>query len=247
MRRWSVRGQPRDGVVVAVLPGQRIDPVAGVRYRRRRLSADERREGRTGPLATVVDCATSLPFVDGLAVADAALRSGLLLDAELSGAAATFRGHGAADLRRVARYADHRAANAFESGLRGHLVLAGFTRFVPQHVVSEPGFFAVVDLADPDRRVALEADGWSVHGDRRAFATDLQRHDELAALGWVTLRFAWEHVMFRSDWVVGQVRDVLSRRRWTGPPRRTDPPSPTDQRRRTDQRHNGRSGRDSAA
>jgi very-short-patch-repair endonuclease len=131
-------------------------------------------------------------------------------------------------VRQVARHADARAANAFESGLRGHLIQARFTGFVPQHVITGPGVLACVDLADPGRRIAIEADGYSVHGDRRSFARDLQRHDELAALGWVTLRFAWEHVMFRPEWVVDQVRAVRRRRR------------------RTDRRHNGRSQRSAA-
>ncbi|MGJ7439575.1 DUF559 domain-containing protein [Aquipuribacter sp. MA13-6] len=203
----------RDDVVVAVLPGQRVDPLPGVTYRRLRLDADERRAGRTSALATVVDCATSLPFVDSLAVADAALRDGSVLVAELQDVADGFRGRGAADLRRVARHADARAANAFESRLRGHLLLAGVKGLVPQHVVTAPGFLAAVDLAVPERRVAIEADGYEVHGTRRQFALDLQRHDELAALGWTTLRFAWEHVVFHPAWVVEQLTSVLRRRR----------------------------------
>jgi very-short-patch-repair endonuclease len=209
---WSTLHR-RDDAVVAVLPGQRISPRPAVTYRRRSLTARERREGRTGALLTVVDCATSLPFVDALAVADAALRERSLEPVALRDAALTFRGRGAADLRRVARHADGRAANAFESGLRGHLLLAGLRTFQPQHVITGDGFFAQVDLADPDRMVALEADGFETHGGRRQLAADLCRHDELAALGWVTLRFAWEHVMFRPEWVVHQVRSVLAGRR----------------------------------
>ncbi len=203
----------REDAVVAVLPGQRLDPHPGVTYRRRRLSASERREGRTSPLATVVGCATSLPFVDALAVADAALRDGSVLVEELRHEAAGFRGHGAADLRRVARHADARAANAFESGLRGHLLLAGVEGLVPQHVITGPGVLAVVDLAVPHRRVAIEADGYAVHGQRRQFTLDLKRHSELGAIGWVTLRFAWEHVVFSPGWVVEQVTAALRRRR----------------------------------
>lgn len=104
---WSTLHR-HDGAVVAVLPGQRVDPVAGVTYLRRRLSAEERREGRTDPLTTVADCATSLPFVDALAVADAALRSGQVQHEELLELAAASHGHGVADLRRVARHADPR-------------------------------------------------------------------------------------------------------------------------------------------
>ncbi len=51
---------PQERVVVAVLPGQRLQPRPGVTYRRRRLDPEERRQGRTGPVATVVECAASL-------------------------------------------------------------------------------------------------------------------------------------------------------------------------------------------
>ena len=232
---WATLNR-REDAVVAVLPGQRVTSRPGVVYRRRALNADERREGRTGQLHTLVDCATSLPFVDALAVADAALRGGSVLKQELLAAARTFRAPGARDVRRVAQHADGRAANAFESGLRGHLLLAGLRTFQPQHIIAGPWFFARVDLADPDRRVALEADGFATHGGRRQLAADLRRHNELAALGWVTLRFAWEHVVHQPGWVVAQVKAVLARRRVRAVPAIPACPARpdrTDQRRRT--------------
>lgn len=83
---------------------------------------------------------------------------------------------------------------------------------MPQLVVPGPSLLVVADLGDPDARVLLEADGYAVHGTRRAFAADLARHDELKRAGWVTRRFAWEHVMHRPAWVVEQVRSALAQR-----------------------------------
>lgn len=217
---WSTLHRPTV-IEVAVPHGLVVPAQTGVRYRRRAIGLQERAAGRTDPLRTLVDCAAGLPFVDGLAVADAALRSGQVAHLDLLHAAAGHHGHGAAAVRRVARYADARADNALESGVRGYLLTAGFAGFVPQHIITGPGVFARVDLADPERRVAIETDGYAVHGDRRRFALDLGRHDELAALGWVTLRFAWEHVMFRPEWLVDQVRAVMRRRRRTGLRHRT--------------------------
>lgn len=185
---------------------------AGVQRHWAPLSDDERHDGITDPVRTAVDCARSLPFHEGLAVVDSALRSGRVLRSDLEHAAAQTRSPGAAQARSVIRHADERAANAFESALRGHLVSAGITTFVPQLVVAETGLFAVVDLGDGDARVALEADGHGVHGTRRAFAADLRRHDDLQSAGWVTRRFAWEHVMFEPGWVVAQVRSALAQR-----------------------------------
>jgi len=176
------------------------------------LSPAEREAGVTSPVRTVLDCARLLPVHEGLAVADSALRSRSVLAEELMDAAGAYHGAGARRARWICARADDRAANACESALRGHVLAAGITGFVPQQTVAAPGLFVVVDLADQDRRVALEADGYGVHGNRRAFAADLARHDELQSAGWITRRFAWEHVMRREDWVVGQVRAALAQR-----------------------------------
>jgi len=36
------------------------------------------------------------------------------------------------------------------------------------------------------------------------------RHTELTSAGWRTLRFTWEQVMFRPEWVLECVRDVIA-------------------------------------
>jgi hypothetical protein len=82
------------------------------------LRDDEVRDGVTSPLRTVVDCARRLPFDEALAVADSALRSGMVSAEELLLAADALRGRGATAARRVARSARAQAANPFESVLR---------------------------------------------------------------------------------------------------------------------------------
>lgn len=202
-----------DVVDVLLPPGRAARDVPGVRVRRARLSEEDRSAGVTEAARTVLDCAATMPLPDALAVADSALRVGLVTQQELVAIAGRRRGPGCGGARRTVDVADERSANAFESALRGHLLVAGMRSFVPQHVITGPGVFAQVDLADPVRQVALETDGYAVHGDRHRFARDLRRHDELATLGWLTLRFAWEHVMFQPEWVVSQVRQALDRRR----------------------------------
>ncbi|MGJ7441453.1 hypothetical protein [Aquipuribacter sp. MA13-6] len=174
------------------------------------LTRSELAAGLTDPARTVVDCARLLPLPEALAVADSALRSGSIDPVDLDEAAAAVRGPGARQVRLVLVHADDRAANAFESTVRGTLLAAGITGFVPQLLVTGDGLLAAVDLGHPELKVALEADGYGVHGNRRAFAADLARHDELQAAGWITRRFAWEHVMFRPGWVVAQVRSALA-------------------------------------
>lgn len=205
---WAVARRPEQVHVTVPAKAHRT---ATARWHRHYadLSESELRVGVTDPVRTVVDCARTLPLPEALAVADSALRSRLVDVRELAEAARTVRGPGARRARRVLEDADDRAANAFESVLRGTLLTAGITGFVPQLLVTGEGLFAAVDLGHPDARVALEADGYGVHGNRRAFAADLARHDELQSAGWITRRFAWEHVMFRPGWVVDQVLSAL--------------------------------------
>ena len=59
----------------------------------------------------------------------------------------------------------------------------------------------MVNLGDPLRRLALEAEGFDNHGTRAALQRDCRRYTELATCGWRLLRFTWHDVMHRSAWV----------------------------------------------
>lgn len=67
-------------------------------------------------------------------------------------------------------------------------------------------------LAACTRSPGIEADGYGVHGTRRAFAADLARHDDLQTEDWVTRRFAFEHVMRRPGWVGRQALAAAAQR-----------------------------------
>jgi very-short-patch-repair endonuclease len=159
----------------------------------------------TPVLRTVLDCATTMPFPQALAIADSALAERLVRPEHLADAARRSRGPGRARRMRVAACADWRAANAFESCLRGVVLEAGLTGFEPQLEVRLPRRVVHVDLGDPRRLVALEADSFAHHGSRSDLKRDCERYDELACEGWKVLRFAWEHVMFEQPWVADVV------------------------------------------
>ena len=72
----------------------------------------------TTPLQTVIDCARSLPFDEALSVADSALRSGKVGKGSLLAAAEQSPRTGRNAALRVAREADGRADNPFESVTR---------------------------------------------------------------------------------------------------------------------------------
>jgi very-short-patch-repair endonuclease len=90
-------------------------------------------------------------------------------------------------MRAAVALADGRAESPPESRLRVVLALAGRPA-VPQYTVRDAAgnFVARVDLAYPDRRVAIEYDGaW--HGERGQLARDRRRHNRLVAAGWTVL------------------------------------------------------------
>lgn len=181
----------------------------GVRPHWSTLTPTDVQDGVTTPLRTVLDCARTLPFREALAVADSALRREATTRAELVAGAGLLRGAGRARVGEVVRRADGRAANPFESALRGTLLEAGITSFEPQVRLRGRGIRVRVDLADRRRRIVLEADSFSWHGSRAALARDCRRYDELVVGGWMVLRFAWEHVMFEPEWVVRTVRSAV--------------------------------------
>lgn len=150
---------------------------------------------------TLEMCGRRLPFDEALCIADSALRDGFPRQA-LSQLADAAVGPGSARLRRVAREADGRSANPFES------VLRALTLDVPGLVVEPQVWIEGVlqlnvrcDLVDLRLRLVLEADSFEWHGDRAALRSDTRRYDLLVANGWTVLRFAWEDVMHDPAWV----------------------------------------------
>lgn len=154
----------------------------------------------TSPERTLVDCLRGLPFDEALAIADSALRHRALSKARLVALAATVRGTGAPQARRVAREATRLAANPFESVLRAIAMDVPGLDLKPQVVVADEDGAGRTDLADRERRWIVEAEPHSFHSRRGALRRDCRRYTKLVLLGWRVLRFAWEDVMFFPDY-----------------------------------------------
>lgn len=73
-----------------------------------------------------------------------------------------------------------------ESRVRRMIAAAGLPPAVAQHSV--PGARARVDFAWPERKVALEVDGFRWHANPQAHARDSARANRLAAHGWTVVR-----------------------------------------------------------
>jgi very-short-patch-repair endonuclease len=193
--------------------------------RKRRLSADQRLlvvahwrdlaateiiNGATSPERTLLDCLTDLAFDEALSVADSALRSRAISPRRLTALAATARGNGARQARRVAAHAHRRAANPFESVLRATAIDVKGLHVTPQLIIETPRLTAQPDLVDPDRRVVLEADSHTWHSSRAALRRDCARYNALVLARWIVLRFTWEQVMFEPADVRSCLEEVVA-------------------------------------
>jgi very-short-patch-repair endonuclease len=204
---------PEDSAVVRLtVPPHANRPARpdDVRLFYRRLGTGETAGDVTSRLRTVVDCLRDESLRVALSVGDSALRTGAVDHEALSRAVRGLRGPGSAVARARLGLLDARAANAFESCARALLLEAGLTGFEPQVSVGDrDGWIGRVDLADRSLRIVVECDGFETHGGRDAFVRDLVRFTSLVSAGWRPLRFTWEQVMFRPEWVVRRVRATV--------------------------------------
>jgi very-short-patch-repair endonuclease len=185
----------------------------------RDLDADDVTDGWvTTPVRTVIDCCLDLPFAEALAVFDSSWRAGLKPKEVQLVALRLPRRHRDKVLG-VARVADPRAANPFESVLRAIAMDVPGLSVVPQVVIRDSRFYARVDLADENLRIVVEADSYEFHATRKAFDRDCRRYNGLVTRGWLVLRFSWEQVMFEPEVVAAalaatvELRQVRRRRR----------------------------------
>lgn len=195
-RNRNVAPERREGVVLHWAP----------------LSETERREGVTGRVRTVIDCAKVMPFDEALAIADSALRYDEVSSRELVSLAERVPTTGRAQCLRVAREADGRAHNPFESVLRAISLEVPGLRLEPQEVLVFGGKRMQPDLLDRNRRLVVEADSFGFHSDRAALKRDCERYNLLARHERTVLRFTWEHVMYAPEYVAEVLSDVVARR-----------------------------------
>ena len=206
---WEVRSSPN--VPHLLLPSGQERPTSKARL----WTYDARREDldgwSTSPLLTVMLCARDLTFASALTVADSALRHGSVTHEELVAAGGTWRGGNTKQVQKVAAYANGSAANAFQSGLRAITAAAGF-EFIPQYEVRVGALTVHPDLVDPLNGIILEADSWGFHADREARDRDCRRYTMLASDGWIVLRFTYDQVMFRPEYVLRCIEMAWSQR-----------------------------------
>jgi hypothetical protein len=99
--------------------------------------------------------------------------------------------------------------SAFESLVLSLLAEHGVPTPVLHHRVIVNGqTAAVVDLAYPPQRLAIELDG-RVHLRQDVWERDRPRQNQLELLGWTVLRFTWRTLVDDPDRIVREIRQAL--------------------------------------
>ena len=209
----------REGTAIEVTVPPGANRRLGIMVHRGRLDRRDRGVVQGIPATavdrTLVDLAAVVPD-DALEQAlEAAVRLGLTtaerVQQRLDELARPGR-RGVARLRRVlARSAKGRPAGSeVEVKLIQLLRRAGLTGFVRQHevVVGRCRYF--LDVAVPERRLAIEIDGVESHSGPARFQADRTRQNALVLAGWTVLRFTWADVMERPEQVIAAIAMALA-------------------------------------
>lgn len=146
---------------------------------------------------TIIDSWPLLPTPERRPLVLDASRQGLVTPAQLRDALAERPNIGG---RRALRQTIELIADGVQSELEAHGVLNVFKhpslpRSVGQHVVELPTGRVRLDRSWPEVKLAVELDGAAHHTSPEDRRRDLARDRELAALGWVVLRFTFADVL----------------------------------------------------
>ena len=195
---WSAAVLRRDGRVLTryrrlLAPGEALQLPAGLWV--------------TSPLRTIADCARLLQPAALVCLLDAALREDLVTRSELDELVTAGRwSPGAPALRAAVLRADARAESPHET-LTRLVLLPHLPDLVPQHRLrgDRGEVLARFDLADPRRRLAVEADGRAFHAGQQMAAQDQRRDRTSDRYGWRTERCTWFDVRCRPEALVRRV------------------------------------------
>ena len=172
----------------------------------------------TSAAKTLLDLASVLT-PDKITIAtESALRRQLTDMATLRDSLTRWTGlKGAGRLRRVLDLLEKGIADSpLERRLLQCLLKAGLPEPTLQYVVIEDGnFLGRIDLAYPEYRLAIEADGWTWHGTRAAWNHDWARRNRLISYGWTILTMTFDQLVSRPHVVAADTKRTLTRLGWT--------------------------------
>lgn len=140
-----------------------------------------------------------------------ALRSGTATPASLAAALDALPGRrGTTELRAAVRRAANNPFSGGEQQFQRFLRDEQLASFVGNKRVRVFGRAYLLDLADEERRVAIEFDSIAFHADRRAFEDDRRKHNDLEAAGWRVLHVTWRMLVDEPAEVVRRIRQLCA-------------------------------------
>lgn len=212
MRLWGMECHRSDPMVI--IPVGRHTPV----HVGRTLRVPCAREHRTNvdglpitvPDRALVDTLMRLRFRDAARVLDRSLQLRYTDAGRLRWWCAQMRRrHGVVQLRFLAERARDRTWSQAERKAVRLLQRAGIQGFTVNHEVHDVNgvLVAVIDIAFPEQRVAIEIDGFAFHSAPQEFQRDRTRQNLLVRHGWrKVLRFTWDDLTARPQYVINEIR-----------------------------------------
>ena len=167
----------------------------------------------TSPDWTAVEVARGLRRTRALATLDAALRSGACHSWGLLAAAEGQAGRrGIVAVRKLIPLASAEAESPMESEARLAMLDGGLPMPVLQYViVDRSGRKWRLDFAWPDRKVAVEYDGFAWHSDPDSFHRDRQKRAALQEIGWAVVSIVSDDVRYRTRDMLRRIEVELTR------------------------------------
>ena len=149
----------------------------------------------------------------GIALIDRAKQTRNVRQRDLEGA---FERHpgcwGSTTIRRLLVRTGDGAHSELERLAISQLRRAGITGFEPNLTVRlHDGISVEIDIAFPERRIAIELDGYAFHSGAESFRRDVRRGNQLMANGWTVRRFTWDDLLHDPDGFIATVRELLLR------------------------------------
>jgi len=159
---------------------------------------------------TLLDCLGWLPVPAARNLLDRAFQQGWLAPRDLDRRPDEQPGRwGNRQLAGLARDCRPGIEAESERRLQRLLEQAGIRGWVANHPVRVGGHRFRPDIAFPDVRLAVEVDGWAYHRTKEQRDSDVERDNLLMLAGWRVLRFTWEDVRDRPEYVLAMIRSVL--------------------------------------
>jgi hypothetical protein len=216
---WRFDGINPGSIEVTVLPTHNPRAVPGIVHRSRDLGAAdvERRRliPRTTPARTLMDIASRVSAAELEQVLDGAERDGLVWRPHLRWRLEQLRRHGREGVPQLTSLLDRTEGRPLGEGWLEQEALrliqhAGLP--VPRcqvHLRKARGGVTRVDLMWEEARLIVELDGHGTHATRRQRQADAERSARLMLAGWRVVRFTYEDVVERPDYVIQTLRKYL--------------------------------------